>query len=178
MGIRFYCPNGHKLNVKTFLAGRRGICPHCGVKLIIPTEEEAANKESLPVARQPEASREPAAEKTASAQEKAGSQTTTPKRPQAPAAASSGGRVAVPEAKQKAGQPPDAPDAGADRQAAQTAPRHAANQSDTAPAAATSGNGERPSGSGLKLRRRIGRRGIVIAPWSPSRRPQPSDRPR
>ena len=26
MGIRFYCPNGHKLNVKEFQAGRRGIC--------------------------------------------------------------------------------------------------------------------------------------------------------
>ena len=36
MGIRFYCPNGHKLNVKEKLAGKRGICPHCGVKLLIP----------------------------------------------------------------------------------------------------------------------------------------------
>ena len=36
MGIRFYCPNGHKLNVKTKLAGKRGICPQCGVKLLIP----------------------------------------------------------------------------------------------------------------------------------------------
>ena len=38
MGIRFYCPNGHKLNVKAFLAGKRGICPHCGAKVQIPTE--------------------------------------------------------------------------------------------------------------------------------------------
>ena len=36
MGIRFYCPNGHKLNVKERLAGLRGICPECGVKLLIP----------------------------------------------------------------------------------------------------------------------------------------------
>jgi hypothetical protein len=36
MGIRFYCPNGHKLNVKENLAGKRGICPHCGIKLLIP----------------------------------------------------------------------------------------------------------------------------------------------
>jgi hypothetical protein len=36
MGIRFYCPNGHKLNVKEQLAGKRGICPQCGVKLLIP----------------------------------------------------------------------------------------------------------------------------------------------
>ncbi len=38
MGIRFYCPNGHKLNVKEFQAGRRGICPYCGAKIQIPTE--------------------------------------------------------------------------------------------------------------------------------------------
>ncbi len=38
MGIRFYCPKGHKLNVKRFQAGLRGICPYCGVKIQIPTE--------------------------------------------------------------------------------------------------------------------------------------------
>jgi hypothetical protein len=38
MGIRFYCPNGHKLNVKAFLAGKRGICPDCDVKFIVPLE--------------------------------------------------------------------------------------------------------------------------------------------
>lgn len=38
MGIRFFCPNGHKLNVKAFQAGRRGICPFCGAKFQIPTE--------------------------------------------------------------------------------------------------------------------------------------------
>ena len=36
MGIRFYCPNGHKLNVKEFLAGQRGICPKCGAQMEIP----------------------------------------------------------------------------------------------------------------------------------------------
>ncbi len=36
MGIRFYCPNGHKLNVKSFQAGKAGICPHCGVTMQIP----------------------------------------------------------------------------------------------------------------------------------------------
>lgn len=40
MGIRFHCPNGHKLNVKSFLAGKRGYCPKCNVKLRIPTESE------------------------------------------------------------------------------------------------------------------------------------------
>jgi hypothetical protein len=38
MGIRFYCPNGHKLNVKEFQAGRLGICPFCGARSQIPTQ--------------------------------------------------------------------------------------------------------------------------------------------
>jgi hypothetical protein len=38
MGIRFLCPNGHKLNVKAFLAGKRGICPDCDVRFIVPFE--------------------------------------------------------------------------------------------------------------------------------------------
>lgn len=38
MGIRFLCPNGHKLNVKSFLAGKRGICPRCGERFYIPTQ--------------------------------------------------------------------------------------------------------------------------------------------
>ncbi|MCH8044908.1 MAG: DUF4339 domain-containing protein [Planctomycetes bacterium] len=60
MGIKFYCPNGHKLNVKAFLAGKRGICPHCGCKMDIPLESQrgrdAKNKpstdaaESMPMA--------------------------------------------------------------------------------------------------------------------------------
>ncbi len=36
MGIRFLCPNGHKLNVKAFLAGKRGICPECDAKFLVP----------------------------------------------------------------------------------------------------------------------------------------------
>jgi len=40
MGIRFCCPNGHRLNVKEFLAGKRGICPECGVKLRIPLQSD------------------------------------------------------------------------------------------------------------------------------------------
>jgi hypothetical protein len=42
MGIRFSCPNGHKLNVKDNLAGRRGICPACGAKFVIPAASEPA----------------------------------------------------------------------------------------------------------------------------------------
>jgi hypothetical protein len=45
MGIRFNCPNGHKLNVKEFLAGKRGVCPQCGAKFIIPTPAEGAAAE-------------------------------------------------------------------------------------------------------------------------------------
>ncbi len=40
MGIRFQCPNGHKMNVKAFLAGRRGLCPICGAKFDIPFQSE------------------------------------------------------------------------------------------------------------------------------------------
>ena len=67
MGIRFYCPNGHKLNVKEFQAGRKGICPYCGAKIQIPTkstrpsskqtkaEKEAAvhTEDAMPVAEPP-----------------------------------------------------------------------------------------------------------------------------
>jgi len=40
MGIKFHCPNGHKLNVKSFLAGKKGVCPKCGTKVRIPTTSE------------------------------------------------------------------------------------------------------------------------------------------
>jgi len=46
MGIRVCCPNGHKLNVKETQAGRRGVCPHCGAKFMIPGSEGAAEAES------------------------------------------------------------------------------------------------------------------------------------
>lgn len=40
MGIKFHCPNGHKLNVKAFLAGKKGVCPKCGTKMRIPAASE------------------------------------------------------------------------------------------------------------------------------------------
>lgn len=49
MGIRFLCPNGHKLNVKAELAGKRGSCPECGAKLMIPAAT-AAPQPSPPAA--------------------------------------------------------------------------------------------------------------------------------
>ena len=48
MGIRFYCPNGHKLNVKEFQAGRKGICPFCGAKIQIPTESTRPSTRDAP----------------------------------------------------------------------------------------------------------------------------------
>jgi hypothetical protein len=42
MGIRFFCPNGHKLNVKAELAGKRAICPDCGAKLVVPAQAGAS----------------------------------------------------------------------------------------------------------------------------------------
>lgn len=42
MGIRFFCPNGHKLNVKSFLAGKRGYCPKCQTKLTVPMQSAPA----------------------------------------------------------------------------------------------------------------------------------------
>ncbi len=38
MGIRFYCPKGHKVHVKEFQAGQTGFCPTCGVRMQIPME--------------------------------------------------------------------------------------------------------------------------------------------
>ncbi len=39
MGIKFLCPNGHKLHVKSFLAGKRAICPQCGERVVVPAED-------------------------------------------------------------------------------------------------------------------------------------------
>lgn len=47
MGIKVVCPNGHKLNVKTFLAGKRGVCPHCGAKFRIPEAEEDSDDSGM-----------------------------------------------------------------------------------------------------------------------------------
>jgi hypothetical protein len=54
MGIRFYCPNGHKLNVKSFLAGKRGICPDCGAKVLIPVPDTGSGSADPEVPETPE----------------------------------------------------------------------------------------------------------------------------
>lgn len=58
MGIRFLCPQGHKLNVKSFLAGRTGFCPHCKARVEIPltstrasSKQAAAEEEVIPLAQ-------------------------------------------------------------------------------------------------------------------------------
>ncbi|MEX1223298.1 MAG: GYF domain-containing protein [Pirellulales bacterium] len=56
MGIRFLCPNGHKLHVKSFLAGKKGICPDCGAKVDIPyqsTRTSSKGEGSNPVSQAP-----------------------------------------------------------------------------------------------------------------------------
>lgn len=41
MGIKFRCQGCDKnLHVKAFLAGKRGVCPHCGAKVRIPLADE------------------------------------------------------------------------------------------------------------------------------------------
>ena len=42
MGIKFFCPNGHKLNVKSFLSGKKAICPQCGAKVTVPAQSQPA----------------------------------------------------------------------------------------------------------------------------------------
>ncbi len=41
MGIKFLCPNGHKLNVKGFLRGKKAICPKCGTRVIVPDDDQS-----------------------------------------------------------------------------------------------------------------------------------------
>ena len=50
MGIRIVCPNGHKLNIKSFLAGKRGVCPHCGAKFEIPVGASPSPATDAPAA--------------------------------------------------------------------------------------------------------------------------------
>jgi DNA-directed RNA polymerase subunit RPC12/RpoP len=48
MGIRFHCSGcGHKLNVKAFQGGRRGLCPYCGASIQIPTKSTRLGSKRL-----------------------------------------------------------------------------------------------------------------------------------
>jgi len=50
MGIVAFCPNQHRIKVKDHLAGKKGVCPHCGARFRIPTASEpvAPAEPSLP----------------------------------------------------------------------------------------------------------------------------------
>jgi predicted RNA-binding Zn-ribbon protein involved in translation (DUF1610 family) len=54
MGIRFFCPNGHKLNVKEHLAGKAGFCPECGARLIIPLQSTRKSSKELDEPKEPQ----------------------------------------------------------------------------------------------------------------------------
>ena len=47
MGIRFFCPNGHKLHVKTEQGGKVGYCPECNARMRIPLESTRAHGETF-----------------------------------------------------------------------------------------------------------------------------------
>jgi hypothetical protein len=54
MGIKFQCPNGHKLNVKSFLSGKRAICPKCGARVLVPESPDASGSSvELAIATEP-----------------------------------------------------------------------------------------------------------------------------
>lgn len=44
MGIKFRCPNGHKLNVKNHQAGKKGYCPKCKSQVNIPLKSTRKGK--------------------------------------------------------------------------------------------------------------------------------------
>ena len=52
MGIKFHCPQGHKLNVKAFLAGKKAVCPKCGERVLVPTESEPSTAGSAATSAQ------------------------------------------------------------------------------------------------------------------------------
>jgi len=68
MGIVAYCPSGHRMKVKDYLAGRKGICPTCGARFRIPVASMAsppATVPATPAVARAQAVVEPAAELTA-----------------------------------------------------------------------------------------------------------------
>lgn len=63
MGIKFLCPNGHKLHVKAFLGGKRAICPKCGARVVVPMESQPTDVPP-PTAELPPVPSEPLAAET------------------------------------------------------------------------------------------------------------------
>ncbi len=65
MGIKFRCQDcDQKLHVKSFLAGKRGICPHCGARVRIPTESQPAPQPVVTAGQTAERAGRPSAPKT------------------------------------------------------------------------------------------------------------------
>lgn len=55
MGIKFICDScTKKLNVKSFLAGKRGVCPHCGCSVNIPLESQVGSRAKVDAAGNPD----------------------------------------------------------------------------------------------------------------------------
>jgi hypothetical protein len=61
MGIVCRCPNGHRVKVKDYQAGKRGLCPTCGAKFSIPAAGGAAEEGSLSAEGTPDHSQLPLA---------------------------------------------------------------------------------------------------------------------
>lgn len=51
MGIVAHCPHGHRVKVKDFLAGKKGICPTCGSRFRIPLANTASVADGAGAAR-------------------------------------------------------------------------------------------------------------------------------
>lgn len=49
MGIVAYCPQGHRVKVKADLAGKKGLCPTCGMKFRIPHAGDEARDRLSPL---------------------------------------------------------------------------------------------------------------------------------
>jgi len=91
MGIKFQCPNcGKGLNVKSNLAGKRGLCPHCRGRVLIPAESDAVAPANAVVPANAVAPAKAVTPANAVVPAKAG-QVAEPKRPE-----SAPGRVPVP----------------------------------------------------------------------------------
>jgi hypothetical protein len=105
MGIRFFCPNGHKLNVKEFQAGRRGICPFCGAKILIPTHStRPASRRAKKKGAEPEEGEAPSGEEFEAVESPVPSPPVPSQASTSPGAAETG--VATGEVVSSPGQPP------------------------------------------------------------------------
>ncbi len=113
MGIRFQCPNGHKINVKAFLAGKRALCPKCGTKVVVPLESQDAVTPTAPSASSDNGS--------GGMQNRAASQSTSSPSASSPSASSHASTATAAPVSAHAGGPVASPSFGADLSAAAAA---------------------------------------------------------